>query len=105
LEALGHVGYALGQQCGWSAEAPELEFLEKLRTLEYDPSEQTRWRSLMMKESSKESDNGEPTYVFNNVRDSTQKVSAFLKEELGVGGEGEDEDTDAEVAATAGAEE
>jgi hypothetical protein len=57
----------------------------------------------MMKESSKESDNGEPTYVFNNVRDSTQKVCAFLKEELGIGGEGEDED--AEVAATAGAEE
>ncbi len=67
LEALGHVGYALGQQCGWSAEAPDLELLEKLRTLEYDPSKQPKWRSLMMKESSKESDNGEPTYVFNNV--------------------------------------
>src|SRR5262249_32985735 len=51
LEALGHVGYALGQQCGWSAEAPELDLLEKLRTMEYDPSQQPKWRSLMMKES------------------------------------------------------
>ena len=69
----------------WSAEAPELELLEKLRTLEYDPSEQPRWRSLMMKESSKQEGNGAPSYVFNNVRDSAQKVAAFLKEELGIG--------------------
>jgi hypothetical protein len=107
LEALGQVGYALGQQGGWSAEAPELELLEKFRTLEYDPSEQPRWRSLMMKESSKESESGAPSYVFNNVRDSAQKVAAYLKEELGIAGEGQEEDDAgaAEMAATAVAEE
>jgi hypothetical protein len=105
LEALGHVGYALGRRCGWDPGAEELKLLEGLRTLNYDPTEQTVWRSLMMKESSKEGENGEPTYVFNNVRDSTQKVATYLKKELGIAGDGPDEVAEpgemTELAATA----
>ncbi len=95
LEALGNVGYTLGRRCGWDAEAKDLELLEKLRTLNYDPNEQPSWRSLMMKESSKEAENGGPTYVFNNVRDSTQKVAAFLEKELRIDREDEADDAGA----------
>jgi hypothetical protein len=101
-----HVGLVHAKAKGGGGDHQvELVALEKLRTMEYDPSRQPKWRSLMMKESSKEGENGEATYVFNNVRDSTQKVAAYLREELGIGGEEPEEDDAAEVTAAARAEE
>ena len=85
LDALGQVGFTLGQHCGWKADSPDMEMLDRLKVLDYDPASNRKWRGLMMKESAKQEENGQPEYVFNNARDSFKKVRDYLMTELGVG--------------------
>jgi hypothetical protein len=84
LQALGKLGFSLGEAAEWDPTSP---LLEKVRGLDPDTVNyvarsssgkyQARWRNAMMKLAVNR-DTGEEKFVFNNVSDSIRKTASTL---------------------------